>query len=70
MCISIINLVGTMYLIFWWYKTVDFVCNINFLFFQVLKNLQTYLVEEELQMAKSDAECKYHNFCVKLIFQN
>lgn len=26
---------------------------------QVLRNLQTYLVEEELKMMKADAECKY-----------
>jgi len=30
---------------------------------QVLRNLQTYLVEEELKMMKADAECTHVSAC-------
>lgn len=36
--------------------------------FQVLKNLYYYLVEEEVRMAKSDAECKYQIFIHLFVF--
>ena len=38
-------------------KTLILLCITCFVF-QVLKNLQNYLLEEEIKMIKADAECK------------
>lgn len=35
---------------------------------QVLKNIQTYLQEEEIRMIKQDSECKSAGTCIKITF--